>query len=42
LTGKLGVAPETSIGHGEGGRTSTILGLHDLVTAKLDTLFIVS
>jgi len=28
----------TGHGHGEGGRASAVLGLHDLVTAELDTL----
>jgi hypothetical protein len=29
---------ETSVGHGEGGRASTVLGLHDLVTTELDAV----
>lgn len=30
--------PETSIGHGESGRSSTILSLHDLITTELYAL----
>lgn len=30
--------PEASVGHGEGGRTSAILSLDDLITAKLNTV----
>jgi hypothetical protein len=28
--------PETSVGHGESGRASTVLSLDDLITAELD------
>lgn len=30
--------PESSVGHGEGSRSSTILGLHDLITTELHAL----
>lgn len=32
------ILPETSVGHREGGRTGTVLGLDDLVTAELDAV----
>lgn len=32
------ILPETSVGHGKSGRAAAVLGLDNLVTAKLDTV----